>query len=204
MNNLIKFDKFLKYYVKIYKQNPGLPISKDTIFHGLMTYGLKEEEKQDKSIKYMFKKWIEHYKNTNLIVCESELQNRFLQFHSSNGRNFKDYVKIYITFSKEDMEASVMHIFDFINLNNYETYSKVLDVIRLNDIVLRMTNINDTKKVIVTICNNFYLFSNKFLTFSVFLKFNLAILLSSSTPYFFAIIAACLSTSGPAPFFINI
>ena len=87
INNPVEINEFLKYYAKIYKQNPELPILRDTIYHGLMTYGLKEEEKQDNSIKYMFNKWIEHYKNTNLIVYESELQKRFLQFHSSNGRN---------------------------------------------------------------------------------------------------------------------
>lgn len=157
MNNPVKIDEFLKYYAKIYKQNPGLPILRDTIYHGLMTYDLNDEEKQNGSIKYMFTNWIEHYKNTNLIVYQSELQKRFLQFHSSNGRNSEDYVKIYITFSKEDMELSVMNIFDFINQNNYETYSKVSDVIRSDAVVLRMANINEAKKVISFINNDPYL-----------------------------------------------
>ena len=159
MNNPVEIDEFLKYYAKIYKQNPGLPILRDTIYHGLMTYGLNEEEKQNKSIKYMFANWMEHYKNTNLIVYESELQKRFLQFHSSNGRNYEDYVKIYVTFAKEDMESCVMHIFDFINQNKFETYSKVSDVIRSDAIVLRMANINDAKKVINFINTNSYLSS---------------------------------------------
>ena len=55
MNNPVEINEFLKYYAKIYKQNPELPILRDTIYHGLMTYGLKEEEKQDNSIKYMFR-----------------------------------------------------------------------------------------------------------------------------------------------------
>lgn len=159
MNNPVEINEFLKYYAKIYKQNPELPILRDTIYHGLMTYGLKEEEKQDNSIKYMFNKWIEHYKNTNLIVYESELQKRFLQFHSSNGRNSEDYVKIYVTFAKEDMELCVMQIFDFIGQNKFETYSKVSDVIRSDAIVLRMANINDAKKVINFINTNLYLSS---------------------------------------------
>ena len=159
MNNPVEIDEFLKYYAKIYKQNPGLPILRDTIYHGLMTYGLNEEEKQNKSIKYMFANWMEHYKNTNLIVYESELQKRFLQFHSSNGRNYEDYVKIYVTFAKKDMESCVMHIFDFINQNKFETYSKVSDVIRSDAIVLRMANIIDAKKVINFINTNSYLSS---------------------------------------------
>ena len=159
MNNPVEINEFLKYYAKIYKQKPELPILRDTIYHGLMTYGLKEEEKQDNSIKYMFNKWIEHYKNTNLIVYESELQKRFLQFHSSNGRNSEDYVKIYVTFAKEDIELCVMQIFDFIGQNKFETYSKVSDVIRSDAIVLRMANINDAKKVINFINTNLYLSS---------------------------------------------
>ena len=70
MNNPVEINEFLKYYAKIYKQNPELPILRDTIYHGLMTYGLKEEEKQDNSIKYMFR------------ICSSIL---FMQWFRKRG-----------------------------------------------------------------------------------------------------------------------
>ena len=66
MNNPVEIEEFLKYYAKIYKQNPNLPIVRDTIYHGLATYGISEEEKQNKSIKYMFPNWINHFENTVL------------------------------------------------------------------------------------------------------------------------------------------
>ena len=52
MNNPVEIEEFLKYYARIYKQNPNLPIARDTIYYGLATYGIGEEEKQNKSIKY--------------------------------------------------------------------------------------------------------------------------------------------------------
>lgn len=45
MNNPVEIEDFLKYYAKIYKQNPNLPIVRDTIYYGLATYGISEEEK---------------------------------------------------------------------------------------------------------------------------------------------------------------
>ena len=47
MNNSVEVEEFLKYYARIYKQNPNLPIVRDTIYHGLATYGISDEEKQD-------------------------------------------------------------------------------------------------------------------------------------------------------------
>ena len=130
MNNPVEIEDFLKYYAKIYKQNPNLPIVRDTIYYGLATYGISEEEKQNKSIKYMFPNWINHFQNTNLHVFESDMQKGFLQFHTSTGRNTEGHVKIYVTFSKEDMESCVIRIFDYINQNNFATYSKLSDVVR--------------------------------------------------------------------------
>lgn len=32
MNNPVEIEEFLKYYARIYKQNPNLPIVRDTIY----------------------------------------------------------------------------------------------------------------------------------------------------------------------------
>lgn len=157
MNNPVEIEEFLKYYAKIYKQNPNLPIVRDTIYHGLATYGISEKEKQNKGIKYMFPNWINHFQNTNLHVFESDMQKGFLQFHTSTGRNTEGHVKIYVTFSKEDMESCVIRIFDYINQNNFATYSKVSDVVRSDSVVLRMVNPDEANKVINFINNDPYL-----------------------------------------------
>ncbi len=159
MNNPVEIEEFLKYYARIYKQNPNLPIVRDTIYYGLATYGISEEEKQNKSIKYMFPNWINHFQNTNLDVFESDMQKGFLQFHTSGGRNTEGHIKIYVTFCKEDMESCVIRIFDYINQNNFATYSKVSDVVRSDSVVLRMVNPDEANKVINFINNDPYLSS---------------------------------------------
>lgn len=90
----------------------------------------------------MFPNWINHFQNTNLHVFESDMQKGFLQFHTSTGRNTEGHVKLYVTFSKENMESCVIRIFDYINQNNFATYSKVSDVVRSDSVVLRMVNPN--------------------------------------------------------------
>lgn len=159
MNSPVEIEEFLKYYARIYKQNPTLPILRDTIYHGLATYGISVEEQQNKSIKYMFPNWIKHFQNSNLHVYESDMQKRFLQFHTSDGRTTEGHVKIYVTFSKEDMESCVIRIFDFISQNKFATYSKVSDVVRADSVVLRMVNPNEANKVINFINNDPYLSS---------------------------------------------
>ena len=159
MNNPVEIEEFLKYYARIYKQNPNLPIARDTIYYGLATYGIGEEEKQNKSIKYMFPNWINHFRNTNLHVFESDMQKGFLQFHTSDGRTTEDHIKIYVTFCKDDMESCVIRIFDYINQNNFATYSKVSDVVRSDSVVLRMINPDEANKVINFINNDPYLSS---------------------------------------------
>lgn len=159
MNNPVEIEEFLKYYAKIYKQNPNLPIVRDTIYHGLATYGISADEQQNKSIKYMFSNWINHFQNSNLHVYESDMQKRFLQFHTSDGRTTEGHVKIYATFAKEDMESCVIHIFDYISQNNFATYSKVSDVVRADSVVLRMVNPSEADKVINFINNDPYLSS---------------------------------------------
>lgn len=58
------------------------------------------------------------------------------------------------------MESCVIRIFDYINQNNFATYSKVSDVVRSDSVVLRMVNIDEANKVINFINNDPYL-SNK-------------------------------------------
>lgn len=155
MTRVEKIDSFLKYYAKVYKQNPSLQINKNTIYAGLMNYGLMDDEK-NKSIRPLFDKWIKRYEDKNLNVFHSTRQNRFLQFHN-DGYSSSDYVKIYLSFGEENVEECVNIIFDYIDKNNFKVLSKVADTIRSDNVVLRVCNIEDAKKIINYINNNEYL-----------------------------------------------
>lgn len=155
MTKAEKMDEFLKYYAKVFKQNPSLQINKDTIYAGLMNYGLDvHEQKQD--IRPLFDKWISRYEGKNLDVFHSTRQNRFLQFHN-NGYAKSDHVKIYLSFGAEDIEECVNIIFDYIDKNNFKTLSKVSDITRSDSVVLRICEVEDAKKITNFINNNEYL-----------------------------------------------
>ena len=155
MTKTEKMDEFLKYYAKVFKQNPSLQINKDIIYAGLMNYGLDEHE-QNQSIRPLFDKWIKRYDNKKLDVFHSTRQNRFLQFHN-DGYSKSDYVKIYLSFGADDIEECVNIIFDYIDKNNFKTLSKVADITRSDSVVLRICEIEDAKKIINFINNNQYL-----------------------------------------------
>lgn len=155
MTKTEKMDEFLKYYAKVFKQNPSLQINKETIYAGLMNYGLDEHE-QRQDIRPLFDKWIRRYEGKNLDVFHSTRQNRFLQFHN-NGYSKSDHVKIYLSFGKDDIEECVNIIFDYIDRNNFKTLSKVSDITRSDSVVLRMCEIEDAQKITSFINNNEYL-----------------------------------------------
>lgn len=152
MSRIERMDWFLKYYAKVCKQNPGVQINKSTIYAGLMDYGLSQDEKR-KRIRPLFNKWMEHFRNKNLEVFHAPEQDGFLQFHNK-GRSKSDYVKLYLSFKAEDMEECVNIIFDYIDRNNFKTFSKVADMVRSDSVVLRMCEVEDAKKVIDFVNNN--------------------------------------------------
>lgn len=154
MNREIQINEFLKYFAKIYIQNPNLEIYSDTIYSGLMNYGLTKEEIKNRSIKDNFDKWINNFRNDqNLNVYHSERQTRFLQFFSKKYASI-NCTKLYVSFPKDKIYNCVNKIFKFISDNNMESCSKVADRIRSDSVVLRLPSSEDAKKVINFINND--------------------------------------------------
>lgn len=153
MKRIKEIEKFLKYYAKIYHQNPNLVISSDTIYNGLMNYDFTKKELLDDSIKDKFNEWIEYFRfKKNLNVYYTEKQQRFLQFTNADYVD-QDCVKLYLSFPKSKISECVKIIFDYIERNNMPTLSKVADIVRSDAVVLRMFREDDAKRVIEFINN---------------------------------------------------
>lgn len=152
MNRKQNMENFFNYFVKLFKQNPDIPFDQGTFYNYFVNYGVPENEK-GRSIKHCFNNWINHFNKNNLQVFHSPYQRRFLQFHNNRGASM-DHVKIYLTFGPNDIEECVKIIFDFIDKNNFPTTSKVSDIVRSDAVVLRMSNIEDAKKVIEFVNTN--------------------------------------------------
>lgn len=154
-SRVVQMEEFLKYHAKLYKQNPGLEIKRETIYSDLMNYELQKDEVGQSLAKY-FDDWQYRFRGRKLNVFYSFQQPRFLQFHY-DAYEKKDHVKIYLSFSKEDVFECVNMIFDYIDQNEFSTLSKVADVRRSDEVVLRMSNVEDAKKLLEFINNNEYL-----------------------------------------------
>lgn len=161
MNRSQEIEYFLQYYAQIYSQNPDLKITDDTIYSAITMYALTNDEAQNPDIRSYFDYWIKNFKNAkNLLVYHDERQNKFLQFHNIKNYDETKYIKIYLNYPKEYIYECANKIFDFINKNDIENLSKVADSVRSDSIVLRLGKIEDAKRV-MNFINNDYELSTK-------------------------------------------
>lgn len=153
MNRLTEIDDFLKYYASIYKSNPNLTTHRDLFYNSLMSYDCYEEFR--KSTKEMFPTWQQRYNQSNLHAFISDLQPRFLQIWSKHNFAKASYdYKLYLNLPYENLEEGVTRIFDYLNSHNIENHSKVADVRRADEIVLRIPKKEDVIKVLNYINND--------------------------------------------------
>ena len=135
--------------------------SSDTFYYELEKYGIPDHEMDE----FLFDEcdfWENKFnqkQNSNLEVFVSPKQKRFVQFQNKKG-NFRKVFKLYLSLPKEVIQDGVKQIFDFIDNNDIETYSKVADCMRADAVVLRIPDQNDVKKVMNFINSNPLLASN--------------------------------------------
>ena len=159
MNRFEEIDSFLKYFSEIVRENPNFSFNSDTFYGEFMSYDLANNERS-KLIRNMFGDWINNFKHKeNIDVFWDKRQGRFLQFRNNKGNGGKEY-KLYLSFLGDKMYNAVNLIFDFIEKNDIEHYSKVADIVRADSIVLRITNKDDMKKVVNFINSNSFLTQN--------------------------------------------
>lgn len=146
MSRFEDIEQLFRNYKYLYLGNPDIPITKDTIYHDLMVYGLGNTE--IRMIDNFFPGWIEQFKNKqNLNVYHTDLQSRFLQFRNDENYMGKP-VKIYLSFPPDKIYGSVNKIFSYIEKRGYKTQSKVADCTRSDSVVLRMIDVNEAADVL--------------------------------------------------------
>lgn len=155
MSRQNEIDRFLKYYATIYKSNPDLTTNRDLFYNALMSYDCSKDFRR--TTKTMFPTWQQRYNQSNLHTFISSLQPRFLQIWSKeNGTRLPYDYKLYLNLPYQNIEEGVIKIFDFLSSNNIETRSKVADIRRSDEIVLRLTKKEDAIKVINYLNNEPY------------------------------------------------
>lgn len=155
-----KMNEFIKYFAKVYRQNPSLEITKDSIYYGLTIYDLSIDEQRNNSLDNLFANLMDSYKDKKLNVFHSPRQINFLQMQNIKGKcEPSKLIKIYLSFPKESIEECAKIIFDYIDKNNLSSYSKISNKIRSDSVVLRISDQDEAINVLNFINNNDYLCS---------------------------------------------
>ena len=155
-----RIDQFLKFWRDICLENSDIYIHKDDIYSKLIRLGVDYEKDYNVDLKDMFDRWIKYYDNNpNIMVFNSPNRQYFCQFKSRDNKVFQstNHIKIYIPLDYEHIEKGAIELFNFIAANNISHVSKIGKRIRFDDIVIRVADENDAKKILDFVKNNEYI-----------------------------------------------
>ena len=158
--NKKKANEFLKYIANLVKENPNIHFNNAQdcrlIYHLLIKKDVKESDKKvNVSKEGMFEKWIKRYSTsfkTNVFV--NPTWEYFCQFISTNLQVSTNQIKIYVPTVHKYLEENANTIFDFLEKENIQHQSKIAKEIRFDNIVIRVNNEEDARKVIDFLSNN--------------------------------------------------
>ena len=154
-----KIDDFLKFFRDICKQNPDYELNHNNVYSELINLGLPDDEKK-KLIEDSFNKWITHFENDPICnVFVSAHWQYFCQFISADNQanNADEHLKVYVPLDSEHVERGAIEIFEFLSNNNISHLSKIGKYIRFDNVVIRLINPEDLKKLLNFIDNNKYI-----------------------------------------------
>lgn len=148
--NILRYDNhnpnemlaFLKHIYKIYKSNPKKNFDYDIVYEELMKCNLSRDDKDllglPKNNFNLFQEWINHFKNASSInVLWDESWYHFCRFE--NDLEYSDnYIKIYIPVKYNNLKNDVINLFTFLNKNNIKHSSKVSNVVRSDNVIIRL------------------------------------------------------------------
>ena len=159
--NKNKINDFLKFWQQILIENRNMDLKKTNVTHIIYNYliklGVSDNDKY-KNNQEFFSKWIDYFKNKkNINVFISPTWQYFCQFINGDVYKMNNYIKLYIPVDYNHLYRSGIEIFDFLEKNNISHLSKIGQEIRFDNIIVRLTNINDAKRLINFVNNNSYI-----------------------------------------------
>lgn len=141
MPRIDEMSGFLKYIYQLQKENPGVKITSNMIYHELKKYNVGPKDRtsdgRPKSVHHIFSIWEEKYKTwkTKGYVTDTP---EFL-FSFSNGYiDERQTIKIYIPIDFEHMENSIDLLTAYLENNNISHKSQVKPFIGSNNVVVSL------------------------------------------------------------------
>lgn len=147
---------FLDMLVELVSANPDLIITDRLVYSQLISYHLGNGVIPFENIEKYFRNWITEFKNNPLIDVYRDKNNPFICRFSSK-REFKNIIKIYVPLDAFHIKDGVIDIFSYLVKENIIHDSKVYSTIRNDNIIIKVSTIDDANKIIKYIKSNLYL-----------------------------------------------
>ncbi len=170
----IRINEMLRDWAELYRSNPDKEFSDKHFYHRLIFQGVKS---QDRAINLglhpstvdpnyrkalgklsplchpnsPFNNWIQYYSDSPQTSCfVASNWTYFCQFISKDNqaRMSREHIKVYIPLDAQHIEFGAKIIFDFLEKNHISHVSKIGREIRFDDVVVRLVNPEDAKKLI--------------------------------------------------------
>ena len=151
MKNINEIEKFLKLISEISKN--GISIDSNLVYSNLIFINCIQKP----TVEY-FDLWQRHFENAgNMKVFVDPNWNHFCQFKSYSNMSSRKKIKIYVPMDKEHIYYGVNQLFEFVSRNNISHLSKVSDITRFDDVVLRLDDISSVLKTIDFVNSSSYI-----------------------------------------------
>ena len=154
-NNYDLIQYFLNMMREFAISNPDKQITENFVYSNLIRFNINNNQYPNQNVKDNYDYWKGRYQNnSNIKVFEVE-SNSFLWF--SNGKLNGNEIKLYIPMDYNHVQEGASRLFDFISSTNMTHQSKIASIIRNDNVVVRVTNLEDAKKVIDFVNSNYYI-----------------------------------------------
>lgn len=149
-----------QYFLDIIKQfsisNPDKNIHENFIYSQLIGFNIQNNQGPYQDVIGCFCGWLDRYKqNRNINVFNVANRPGFLWF--SHGKIKGNEIKLYIPLDKNHLKEGANQLFDFISTTGIVHQSKIADIIRNDNVVVRVTTMEDAKTIIDYVHTNPYL-----------------------------------------------
>lgn len=177
---------FLDMLVELARSNPSLKINYRLIYAQLVSFSLGHGSVPFENVEKYFRNWITDFQSNDAINVYRDISNPFIcHFLSKNTiDNANNVIKLYVPLDSIHIKDGVIDLFSFLTRENIAHESKVLSSTRNDNIVIRLSKIDDVNKIVRYIKNNQYL-SEGLLNANPFLvpSFKLGVIIDNTYTY---------------------
>lgn len=151
--NYAYMQEFLDMIKEFAISNPANEITYNFVYSNLI--GFRTNNFRDR-IDDNFDYWKHrYYENKNISVFETDRLKGFCFF--ANGDMKGNEVKLYIPLKSNYVKEGANQLFDFLSSTNIEHQSKIATIVRNDNVVVRVNNLEDAKTIIDYVTSNEYI-----------------------------------------------